>query len=144
MLAMTSVISGSVGFVMEFPRSNSLKGVTVHFLLASFFVVSSVATIEWIYLKARKAVTWTSDPNRWDTFAGCPILARPLRKGGIPRKCPAWDFSRRSLKKLGWWKPRLIFFKKRAGKNTDEGTYEVSSHPAQDRAKAGRHAPIAL
>jgi hypothetical protein len=28
---------------------------------------------------------------------GCPTLARSLRKGGIPRKCPAWDFNRRSV-----------------------------------------------
>jgi hypothetical protein len=24
---------------------------------------------------------------------GCPILARFLRKGGIPQKCPSWDFA---------------------------------------------------
>jgi hypothetical protein len=76
MLTMTSVISRSVSFVVEFPQINSHEEITVHFLFASFFVVSAVATIEWIYLKARKAVTWTSDPNRWDTFAMIEISHR--------------------------------------------------------------------
>ncbi len=48
----------------------------MHFVFALLFLVSIVATIEWIYLKARKAVRWTSDPNRWDTFAMIEISHR--------------------------------------------------------------------
>jgi len=51
---------------------------TVHFVFALFFLVSIVATIEWVYFKARKAVRWTSDPNRWDTFAMIEIPHREL------------------------------------------------------------------
>jgi hypothetical protein len=50
----------------------------VHFVFALFFLVSIVATIEWVYFKARKAVRWTSDPNRWDTFAMIEIPHREL------------------------------------------------------------------
>ena len=55
----------------------------MHFVFGLFFLVSIVATIEWIYLKARKAVRWTSDPNRWDTFAMIEIShrERALRRG---------------------------------------------------------------
>jgi hypothetical protein len=38
----------------------------VHFVFALLFLVSIVATIEWIYLKARKSVRWT---------CGKPIIA---------------------------------------------------------------------
>ncbi len=41
----------------------------MHYVFAVFALISMVATIEWVYVKARKAVRWTAHPNRWDTFA---------------------------------------------------------------------------
>jgi hypothetical protein len=41
----------------------------VHHVFVAFALISMLATVEWLYLKARKAVTWTTHPNRWDTFA---------------------------------------------------------------------------
>ena len=48
----------------------------MHYVFAVFALISMVATIEWIYVKARKAVTWTTHPNRWDTFAMIEISHR--------------------------------------------------------------------
>ncbi len=48
----------------------------MHYVFAVFALTSMVATIEWIYVKARKAVTWTTHPNRWDTFAMIEIYRR--------------------------------------------------------------------
>jgi hypothetical protein len=48
----------------------------VHSVFAVFALISVVATIEWAYVKARKAVRWTAHPNRWDTFAMIEISHR--------------------------------------------------------------------
>ncbi len=41
----------------------------MHFVFGLLCLISTVATVEWIYLKASKAVRWTAHPTRWDTFA---------------------------------------------------------------------------
>jgi hypothetical protein len=38
--------------------------------------VSFIGTLQWIYSTAKKAVTWTKHPNRWDTFAMLEIKHR--------------------------------------------------------------------
>lgn len=48
----------------------------MHYVLAVFALISIVATVEWAYVKARKAVRWTTHPNRWDTFAMLEISHR--------------------------------------------------------------------
>ena len=48
----------------------------MHHVFAVFALISIVATIEWVYVKARKAVRWTAHPNRWDTFAMIEITHR--------------------------------------------------------------------
>ncbi|MFZ3277629.1 MAG: hypothetical protein WA182_12070 [Candidatus Sulfotelmatobacter sp.] len=57
------------------------------YVLGFLFVVSLLGTIEWLYLKAKKAVKWTTNPNGWDTFAMLEIghkerkLGRELSSG---------------------------------------------------------------
>lgn len=51
----------------------------MHYVFLVFALISMVATVEWVYLKARKAVTWTTNPNRWDTFAMIEISHRERR-----------------------------------------------------------------
>jgi len=52
----------------------------VHYVFAVFALVSIVATAEWVYLKARKAVRWTTHPNRWDTFAMIEISHKERKR----------------------------------------------------------------
>ncbi len=48
----------------------------MHYVFAGCALISIVATIEWAYVKVRKAVSWTAHPNRWDTFAMIEISHR--------------------------------------------------------------------
>ena len=54
----------------------------MHFVFALLFLISIVTTIEWTYVKAKKAVRWTIHPNRWDTFTMIEIShkERKLRR----------------------------------------------------------------
>lgn len=52
----------------------------MHYVFAVFALVSIVATAEWVYLKARKAVRWTTHPNRWDTFAMIEISHKERKR----------------------------------------------------------------
>jgi hypothetical protein len=51
-------------------------------ITAVVVVAGFVATLEWIYFRAKKAVTWTTDPNRWDSFAMIEIKHKERKRKG--------------------------------------------------------------
>jgi len=53
------------------------KGVTAVLVFAGF-----VSTLQWLYVTAKKAVTWTAAPNRWDTFAMLEIKHKERKRKG--------------------------------------------------------------
>jgi hypothetical protein len=77
----------------------------VHYVFAAFALVSIVATAEWVYVKARKAVRWTTHPNRWDTFA---MLEISHRERTLSRELSADETKAIIEKWFRWFKAKRL------------------------------------